>query len=267
MFEITKNTKQYYLKCLIYGQPGAGKTTLAGSSQLVSEMKDILYIDAESGSMSLSTIDDIDFVHVKSYSQFSKVFDFLRLHCTLRDREDLTKLHELHERFGIHPDKRYNTVVIDSITEVQKMAIYMLTGMEIGNVKLDTIPDAVQIQEWGQLAEMIRILIRSFRDLPMNSIFVAAEQLVEIQPGRTMKMPSMPGKLANEIQGFLDVVGYLTSRTEITEDGNAQIFRRLYLIAGKTFQAKNRFADSGVSYIDDPTMQKLYNVTPMMRKG
>jgi hypothetical protein len=263
MFEISKNTSQRYLKLLVYGAPGVGKTTFAGSAQNVDDMRDVLFVDAESGSMSLAGQKDIDFVHVNSYQQVAKVYEFLKLHCGLRKKKDYDKLARLHEQFGLSVDKEYNTVVIDSLTEVQKLVMYLIKGMEIGNVKLDAMPDYTQIQEWGMGLEMLRTLIRSFRDLPMNVIFVAAEQFSEIQTGQIVRMPYFTGKLQFEVQGFLDVVGYMASRTEITEEGNAIEYRRLYLISGKTWQAKNRFASEGLSYIDDPTMQKLYENSPM----
>src|SRR6476660_5334933 len=59
-----------WLKALVYGSPGAGKTTLFGSAADVPEMCDVLYISAEAGEEALidndriQNADGIDLVRV-----------------------------------------------------------------------------------------------------------------------------------------------------------------------------------------------------------
>jgi hypothetical protein len=245
---------------MLYGQPGAGKTTLAGTAQLVPSMKDTIFIDAESGTLSLADKSDIDFIRISSFHQFSQIYEFLKLHCRFRDNSDNVAIEKLHEKYNADPTKRYNTVVIDSLTEVQKLVMYMLMGKEVGNVKLDSIPDQPEYKEWGQSAEMIRMLIRSFRDLPMHVIFVAAESEDKIGTN-LIKRPNLPGKLSSESQGFLDVVGYLAVRHTTDEEGETLVKRRLFLTPGRTFQAKHRFAANGLSHIDNPTMEQIISLS------
>jgi len=254
-FQVTKPTTKTYLNMLIYGAPGSGKTTLAATAQDVPEMQNVLYIDVESGSLSIAHRSDIDVVRIYNYAQFSKVHEFLRLHCQYRDAGDDGKLAGLAEAVGAEP-KPYNTVVIDSLTEIQKQVMYMLLGIEVGHAQLDLIPETPEFREWGQSAEMMRLLVRSFRDLPMNVIFVCAEQEVENERKQLLRRPALPGKLGTEIMGFLDVVGYLA--TAHGEDGDLR--RRLYITPGRTFQAKHRFSQAVVGYFDDPTMAQVWQV-------
>lgn len=227
-------------------------------------MLDGLFIDAESGDMS---IEDslLDVVHVSKYSQFARVYEFLKLHCRAREMDDTAALAKLEGQFrGRYVDgvfvpaevttpKRYHSVIIDSLTEIQKMAMYQLMGVTIGDVALDMEPDNPQFKEWGQAAEMIRLLVRSFRDLPMNVLIVCAEQVVQDEKKQMHKLPALPGKLAKEIQGFLDMVGYLVSAPN--EQGI--ISRRLYLQPGRTYDAKNRFKHYDGAYIDNPSMAAI----------
>lgn len=253
---VIKSTKasQDWLKMLVYGNYGTGKTTLAASAQDVPGMGDVIFIDAESGSMSLSDRDDIDSINITNYSQFARVYEYLRLHCRARDADDvnaLVKLESTYKGIQVSPKnvKRYRTVVIDSITEVQKYCMYQLLNMEVGDYELDMEPQAAQFAEWGKAAEMIRLLVRSFRNLPMHVIIVAAEQSTEDETKRQLKSPALPGKLSKEIQGFLDVVAYLYAAS--TDQG---MRRRLYLEPGKTFDAKSRAQWIKEAYIDEPTM-------------
>lgn len=260
IFSISQPNRTQFLKMMVYGQPGAGKTTLAGTAQDVASMQDVLFIDAESGTLSLSDRDDIDIIRISAFPQFSRVYEFLKLHCSYRDANNIPKLEELQRSAGANPNKRYHTVVVDSLTEVQKLVMYYLTGRAVGIGTLDSIPSQPQFKEWGQSAEMIRMLIRSFRDLPMHVLFVAAEMEVENigQNGKQLlKRPSLPGKLSNEAQGFLDMVGYLAVAHIAIEEGGTELRRRLYLVPGRTFQAKHRFAKEGVEFIDNPTMSSL----------
>ncbi|MCA1799956.1 MAG: ATP-binding protein [Actinobacteria bacterium] len=252
---------QRWFKGLFYGNYGTGKTTLASTAQDVPEMRDVLFIDAEAGDTSLSHRDDIDTITIANYGQFARVFEFLRLHCKARDEGDLATLGKLEAHFkGLDapvPPKevrKYNTVVIDSITEVQKYCMYQLLGVNVGEYELDAEPTQAQFAEWGKSAEMIRLLVRSFRNLPMHVIIVAAENTVEDETKKQIKSPALPGKLSKEIQGFLDVVGYLVASRADAEGG---IKRRVWLEPGKTFDAKSRLQWLKVAYIDDPTMAMI----------
>lgn len=250
------------LKALFYGNYGVGKTTLAATAQDVPGMKDVLFIDAESGDMSLAD-HDVDTITISSYSQFARVYEFLRLHCKARDANDYETLNKLEMHFkGLDKPpstksvKKYNTVVIDSITEVQKYCMYQLLGVSVGEYELDMEPQPAQFAEWGKSAEMIRLLVRSFRNLPMHVIIVAAEQTNEDETKRQIKSPALPGKLAKEIQGFLDVVGYLVA-ARVADDGSLK--RRLWLEPGKSFDAKTRLQWIKAPYIDEPTLTKIMN--------
>jgi cytidylate kinase len=66
----------------------------------------------------------------------------------------------------------------------------------------------------------------------------------------------MPGKLGNEIQGFVDHVGYYTM--EIRE--NKEIKRVMYFQPTKTYQAKNRFSNFNGIGIANPTMQDIFDL-------
>jgi hypothetical protein len=135
--------------------------------------------------------------------------------------------------------------------------MYQLLGIKIGEFELDIPPDQPEWSEWGKSAEMIRLLVRSFRDLPIHTIFVCARGEEQDQTKRYHYAPLLPGKLANEIQGFFDTVGFMVAGP--MEGGG--MLRRLWLEPGQTFKAKNRFTNFKGSYLDNPTMADLMKLS------
>lgn len=262
--ESSKQRKRYG-NWMFYGDYGTGKTTLAASASEVPEMKDVLFLNIEAGDESIRHM-DLDIVDISDFSQFARVHEYLRIHCKHRDQwEDdkdeaaKARLIELEailkgvEEDSIKEPTMYRTVIIDTLTEVQKYCMYGLLGVQIGEWALDMAPEAPEWQDWSKSAEMIRLLIRSFRDLPMHTIIVCAQANEQDHQKRFHHHPLLPGKLANEAQGFFDVVGYLVAAP--TEGGG--MHRRLWLEPGQTFKAKNRFADFKDRFVDDPTMANL----------
>jgi len=259
-FRIMSNKKrQRFLNILTYGDFGVGKTTLAASAVEVPEMQNVLLANVESGDMSVEEFEGLDIVDIRTYNQFARLHEYLRLHCKARDANDAEMLKRLEEQFtgeAVDKPKKYRTIIIDSLTEVQKLAMYQLLGITVGEYPLDVEPESPQFKEWGTSAEMIRLLVRSFRDLPMHTVFVCSQAIDTDDKKKRFVTPALPGKLANEVQGFLDVVGYFVAAP--SESG--ELKRRLYLQPGRTFQAKNRFPKFRGNYVDEPTMQKIMNL-------
>jgi hypothetical protein len=260
---VSSRASEKWLKILIYGVYGVGKTFLSVTADEVEEMRDVLFINAESGELSIP--DGIDKVDVYNYATVARVFEFLRLHVRYRDEKNEKGLKELQDRLFDRtklkdPDRirHFRTVIIDSLTEVQTYLMYQLLNVNPDKWMLDVTPESPEFKEWGQSSEMIQLLVRLFRDLKMNVIFVTSEQEVS-DNNKLLKRPNLPGKLAGKVQGFLDVVGYLDAATNADGD----IVRRLWMQPGREkFQAKHRFRNHPtLRFIDDPTMQDLHNLT------
>lgn len=251
-----------YIKMLVYGDYGVGKTYFAGTAQDVKDMANVINIDAEGGNKVLANRGDIPSIRVKKYSELSAIFEYLRAHCLFRDNNNVDMLRQSEAFYrGVAPQdikqpKIYNTVMIDSISEVARYCMYDLLSIDLDRVKLDdTIPQA-EYKEWNALMEKIRLLIRKFRDLPMHVIFVASRQWDKDEANRQLFTPNIQGKLANEIQGFMDHVGYYTLEKN---DAN-EVHRFLILQPGKTYQAKNRFSNFSGVFLADPIMQDIFDL-------
>jgi hypothetical protein len=261
-----------YLKMLVYAPPGAGKTTLAASAVDVVGMRDVLQLDAEGGEMTISdnarviNADKIDRIRITGFKMVAEVHKFLLAHCRYRDANDTANLRKLEAvvkgvpEESITEPKRYRTVIIDSLTELDQYCMYEL--LNIDQSKPITNPDDMNIAEWGQFRknnQMMQLLIRALRDLPMNVILVCAAAYSQDELKRMHYTPQLTGQLKNQVQGFVDIVGYLVVGT--STDGKEQP-RRLIVQPvripelGK-FDAKCRRANFKGLFFEDPTMMTI----------
>lgn len=248
---------------LVYGDFGTGKTTLAASAEDVAEMRDVLLLNVEAGERAIAHRHGIDAIDISNYAQFARTHEYLRLHCKARDAGDIEYLKKLEGVVkGTIPEtpKQYRTVILDSLTEIQKYCMYSLINVDLQSYVLDMEPDHPLYAQWNKSTEMIRLLVRTFRDLPMHVIMVCSRTQGQDEKKQFHSKPALPGKLANEVQGFFDTVGYLVASPPTDTQ---PVRRRLYLEPGKTFQAKNRFHGFTESFMDEPTMTKLNALAKM----
>lgn len=247
-----------YLKFMVYGPYGSGKTLLAASAVQVPGMRDVLLISAESGDRTLKDREEeeyanIDTIRCANFKQVSAIVEFLKNHCRLRDANDIEGLRAQEEQFRGTPleePRRYRTVIIDSISEVEQYSLYHLLGITDRTSIIEDVASA-EFKEYKQNNIAMKRLLRSFRDLPMHVMFVCAESFLQDENKRKTYMPQLTGKLSSQVQGFMDLVGFLQVK-EKDKDGTQP--RHLCITPdprGK-FEAKNRFPAYREPYIVIP---------------
>jgi hypothetical protein len=232
----TRNPTSYmpYINSLIYGVSGVGKTLLAGTAAMVDAMSPVLYIDAEEGALTLSALgpyyDRLDIVQLTDWLKLQDIYDDLRK--------------------GKHP---YKTVVIDSGTEIQQMAMNTVLGTSGKVLDVGITPE---FKDWYKNTEQIRRMIRAFRDLPTHTIITALE--MDFEDPRTHKRhkrPAFSNKLAAQVPAFFDAVLYMYTR-EIK--GDAPNERLLLTDKTDTVVAKCRVQGVPLT-MKNPTMPTIYD--------
>ena len=103
MYKVTREAFANKLNVLIYGDPGSGKTYLAGTAQDVPEMANVHVFNIDGGLLTLAGRGDIQAADIHSVAELE---------------EEFYKIVNGHEDYaGI------KTVVIDNISELQTLAL------------------------------------------------------------------------------------------------------------------------------------------------
>lgn len=230
--EIVSPASLDYLNALFYGEPGAGKTFLCGTAQDHPMTSPVLVLDIEGGTTTLHERKDIDVIQVRSIQQIKQI----------------------HDQLSASNDGYYKTVVVDSLTELQKLDMQGIMR-EVVSRRPDLDPDVPSVREWGITGEHVRKIVRYYRDLKMNTIFTALMEQDKDDTGAVTMYPSIsPKRLRTEVPGFLDIVGYI-----YTETGETGIQRRIQFVQTKKVRAKDRTAKLG-EMLENPTIPDMWNL-------
>lgn len=196
------STKDYLnngVKILVHGQAGIGKTCLCAS------LPDPIIISAESGLLSLASL-DIPVIEIKTLDDLGEAHDWLA---------------------GSDEAKKYKSICLDSISEIAEV---VLTDEK--NKEKDPR------RAYSNLQDIMMDIMRSFRDLSGRNIYFSAKQeRVQDDVGRLLFGPSMPGqKLAQQVPFLFDEVFSF----QIVKDANGVPTRMLLTQPDGISVAKDR---------------------------
>ncbi len=211
------------LNMLIYGVSGVGKTTLASTAQDSPFGKDLLFVDVGAGARSIVHRKDIAAIVPEEWKDFRQILAYL-------EDED-------------HP---YNTVVIDTISEAQRMNLQQVTRNQ-GR-------DVAQLQDYLTSNTQMFNLITAFKSLAitrgMNVIFVAHEkEEKEETSGSILIRPDLPPGVAKDIVKLMDAVGRLV---QVKQDKREIRFYGTINAVGKFRQPPNAIQIPAT--VENPTM-------------
>ena len=197
----TKGFGQSGVKLLVYGQAGAGKTTL------IKTLPDPVIISAESGLLSLSGV-DIPYITVTSLADL---------------RDVMTWITQSEEA------KRFKSIALDSISEIAEVVLTEEKATKEGRDGRAA---------YGNMGDKMRKIIRAFRDLPDRNVYFSAKMdKTQDDQGLIMYSPAMPGKtLTQDMPFFFDEV--LALRIAKDKDENSR--RALMCQSDGMWTAKDR---------------------------
>lgn len=176
-------------KILIYGESGTEKTRLA------STFPNIILADTDNG---LSSVDrQIDSVAIGRLTVLDEENPDKEPPDPMQQMKDLLSF----LRAGDHG---YETVVIDTLNELQKMAM----GNVLGKYKMKRFyGDLPTMGDYGKMLNDFLGLVRDFIALPMRVVLIA--QVTSQQFDTDVLQPQLTGKnTAREIARKMDIIGY-----------------------------------------------------------
>ena len=181
--------KEPYVNGLVYGESGVGKTVFASTAP-----RPILWLEAEGGTHSIPDVNGIDVATVQSLDTYRETLRFLDANPGL-----------------------YQTLVVDSLTE---SSAGLMTEIMDATVRADEARDKYepQFKEWRRLTEVMREIVRAYRDLPINTVITALQREdVDEMSGRVKVRPRLSPALADEMPGYMDFVGYMYSKGDVID--------------------------------------------------
>lgn len=278
---INVSTEDDYLKMLVYAQGGIGKTVLSATASQLDG--DTLFISAERGTKSIrlkkwSDRIDLNKIHVVGMDNFIDFNDYYEF---LYDHVEMVKQYDRYRKSGDNANaskmieaiwkqqsdeprekgqmpRIYRTVVIDSLTEVQRRSLDRIVDTRTGQANPGSITRGVKfennrttLQDYGDNTQQMRKLVRAFRDLDMNVIFTALEAEVQDEmTGKVTVRPALTDKLWQDVNGYVDIVARMFTATK-----DKQVERKIAFQPYGNYTAKDRTGALGMGMTDATVKQ------------
>jgi hypothetical protein len=207
--------KEYgrYIKVLLCGDPGAGKTLLS------STFPDPFFVSAEGGMMSIAGR-GLPYADVHSSEELLQLKNIF-------DQPKPVREQMLGTAMGSDQPIPVQTVVIDTIDQISRI---LIDERKTANKK-----DTLAIADWGWLGDQVRAIITGFRNLPMHVVFTChLKQADDSETGRVFFKPALSGQVSDEIAGMVDLALWL-KQTPMTVIEDNQSVRKIVRLL-QTFQ-------------------------------
>lgn len=248
MLKIKKASEvEQYLKLLVYGDPGVGKTTLAGTADGHPNMGPVLVANIEGGVLSIADTDCDTTEQLRTTAEVEELF------WALANKGD-----------GFD---KYRTLVVDSATELQTIDLEGIVAESLKKKKqADRDPDDIYLEDYGKSTARLKRIFRHMKDLPMHVVVTAlckrempqnAHKMTNPQPRQVG--PSLTSKLATSLMGYMDCVWYYYGTTN--EEG--ETVRNLLTQREGPYMAKTRgqsFSRELGKVVENPHLGRIFDL-------
>ncbi len=171
------------VKLLVYGQAGAGKTSL------IKTLPAPVVLSAEGGLLSIQDA-DLPYIEISDMATLREAYSWLAQSAEARE---------------------FQSVALDSISEIAEVVL---------NAEKKATKDPRQA--YGAMQEQMADIIRAFRDLPGRHVYMSAKlEKTQDEMGRVLYAPSMPGNKTGQMLPYM-VDEVLALRVEKDGEGNTQ---------------------------------------------
>ena len=259
MARLVSVKKAEFLKLLLYGAPGSGKTRTSGTAALDERTSPVLWLDMAGNPTSIRKYKKLpDVIEIDALVELDPIFWWLHA--------GQPKDSQVPQELGLPEDHiPYKTVVIDGITETQRMSFKIVTGSsDIGPAGF---PKLAERQHFGKvLAQMINLAYRFYK-LDMHVIITSLESSkTNEMTGAVTYGPLLWGQSAGEVGGYALMVARLVNRARLQGGtlrmvegalkDEGELVSVALLQASGTCDAKDQYL-TGLPYMVDPSIPKI----------
>lgn len=167
------------LSCLVFGEAGAGKTSLAATTGAIAKT---IVLSAEAGLLPLRR-HKIKYIEITGLAKLLDVIEWL-------------------ERLGAKGQLAGRWIILDSISEIAER---LLRELKTRPTKGGGPPDGRAA--YGEVTDTVLDVVKRCKHLPCNTVFLAKQDRIEDGDRRLVYGPMMPGKqLAKAMPYEFDLV-------------------------------------------------------------
>jgi len=255
------------LKILFYGIPGSTKTRTSATAANDPRTAPVLYLEAGGNPIALRDYKNPPTIlHIDALDDFNPVYEWL-----LNGQDPKAKFCVDWE---LTPP--YRTLMIDQITDIQRMTMVIASGNQATSLKPGTIPNNMQIQHFNStLGHMIKFGTLFFGLTNMHVIITSQEREDKDETtGLITYKPLLWGQSATEFGGYAYLVSRLVHRTRVAQDAKMRLAIgempegassvALFMPSGK-YIAKDQYGmrdkDGGLlPFMVDPSIPKMLDL-------
>lgn len=247
------------VRIVLYGPSGTGKTTIASTFPTP-----ILHLDIkERTAKALRGVKGLETISVRKWEDFEDIYWMLK------------------------EDEKYKTVVIDTVSQLQDLAIASVLSRKKKRVRAGKRAGdwgTMSKQDWGTVASDLKTWLMNYRDLDANVVFIAQDRVFKIEEededddkGESINIittpevgPQVMPSVAKVLNAMVDIIGntFITEEFEKVEVKVGKVLKKrkkrhvhycLRLGPHAIYRTKFRKPKSvkTQSYITDPTFDKI----------
>lgn len=264
------------IKALFMGEAGCGKTTLCGSiAELIPQVGEVLYLDLEGG---VNT-----FVEIYKLKYIKRIYNFNELNAAITAIQNLNMLYKEYDRAEekmkpsieikilpvlktLIPELkefvRFTTIIVDSLTMAQVFIQQHILGINTNSII--PVGKQAEFKDWGIIKNATVNLVTKLKDFDFNLVMTALMEPKEYSNGQIKYYPSLEGSARKLVSPIFSIVGAIIT---VLNDKGAPMPRILWYHPQYEVKFRGlRMTTKAETYMDDPTLQKIYNLIPEEEK-
>lgn len=195
-----------WLKVLVYGDSGTGKTSWAARSP----MPIILATERQAIPSIAVAAPDAEVFLINNYESMERIMDALSKGASVKLDNG-----QMAFRFCDRSGTEYTcqTIVIDSLSDMHTRIAE--------HVKVDEVEKLV-MKRWGEAQKLLASLLQRLRSLPVNVVCICLQSTLGGSEGEARRtIPDLYGKMAEKVGQYFSAVGFAHKRSGAFQYGIA----------------------------------------------